>query len=69
MSRPETASIDPEVFIRDYNQAITDKATVFSYEDHEFLINYAYYVIQYMIQLKKVQGSFNTDKSFTIKNK
>lgn len=54
-------------FITTYNKAKKDSKESFIYDGNEFVIGYAYYLIQYLVMNHIIEGEFNKDKQFTIK--
>ena len=54
-------------FIATYNKAKRDSKESFIYDGNEFVIGYAYYLIQYLVMNHIIEGEFNKDKRFIIK--
>jgi hypothetical protein len=51
--------------IKAYNKARKDGLKEFTFDGNEYVTDYAYYMIQYMIMQKAVTGTFDQNKIFT----
>lgn len=56
-----------KLFVNDYNKAAKNRDYTFVFDGNEYVVNYAYYLIQHLVNEKIINGSFDTDKQFTVK--
>lgn len=55
-------------FVKAYNAAKVLGKESFIFEGNEYVINYAYYLIQYLEMNHVLAGKFDSKKIYTIKN-
>lgn len=70
MSDQKTVSFNrhnAKLFVKEYNKARQDEKEVFVFHGGEYVVSYAYYLIQYLEINNMIEGKFNEDKTYTIK--
>lgn len=54
-------------FVKHYNEARRSGVVSFKFEGNEYLVTYAYYLIQYLEMNKLLAGGFNDEKIYSVK--
>lgn len=62
---PDTA----KAFVKAYNKARRSgsESSSFWFDNNQYVVSYAYYVIQYLVQKHLITGEFDKHKIFTTK--
>lgn len=70
MSDTKMVQFTPEKakrFASAYNKAKKDKVKSFFFEGDEYVVSYAYYVLEYLKMNSVIKGVFTTEKIFIVK--
>ena len=57
-----------KLFVKAYNKAKRENTESFFFNEDEFVVGYAYYMIQYFVMNKTITGVFDNNKIFTYDN-